>query len=153
MPIGWDAAASAISRVTYSVAIDDQDVADGLRGTSYTILQKDLDEGTHTVSVIATDGAGQPTSGASSDVLVDRTAPRVSFSVRGRTLTVVAKDAAHRSGVAGSRTQIRFGDGKQAKGKAKVRHRFRKAGRYRVTVRTADKAGNAGTTRKTVRIR
>lgn len=151
--ISWDPPASAISTVTYSVLVDDQDVADNLRVPRFTASKADLPEGRHTVSVIATDGADQPTAGTSSDVLVDRTAPRVTLRVRGRTLSVSVKDARRRSGVAPSATKVTFGDGTSAKGHSTYKHRYRRGRTYRVTVKTADKAGNKRTTTKRMRVR
>lgn len=151
--ISWDPPASAISTATYGVLVDDQDVADDLKVPRYVVKPADLPEGRHTVSVIATDAAGQPTAGTSSDVLVDRTAPKVTLRVKGRTLSIAVKDARGRSGASASATRVSFGDRRSGKGHTTFRHRYRRAGTYRVTVRTADKAGNKRTTTKRMRVR
>lgn len=153
IPIRWDEAPSAIGKVTYTVLVDDQDVADDLTTPAYTLTGDAAAPGTHSVSVIATDTAGQPTTGTSSDLQIDRAAPRASFRVRGRALRITVSDGARRSGVAAGGTRVRFGDGRTGGGTRAVTHRFRRAGTYSVTVRTRDTAGNRQTIRRKVRVR
>lgn len=153
IPIRWDAAPSAVGTVTYTVLVDDQDVADDLRTPAYMLTGDAVAPGTHSVSVIATDTAGQPTTGTSSDLQVDRAAPRASLRVRSRTLRITVSDGAQRSGVAADGTRVRFGDGRTATGGRLVTHGFRRAGTYSVAVTTRDKAGNRRTVRQKVRVR
>jgi hypothetical protein len=151
IPISWEAAPSAIGKVTYTLVVDDQEVQDGLTKLRYTLTSKDLTAGRHTVSVIAFDGQGQPTTGTSSDVLVDRTAPTAKLHVRGRTLRVTVSDGRKRSGVQSAALTVKHG--RTVTGRASLRYRFTRAGTYAVSIRTTDKAGNHRTVRKRVRIR
>jgi len=155
VPISWDPAVNALSSVTYSVDVDDQEVASGLTGTSFTLKKKLIPNGKHSISVVATDAADQPTTGLASELEVDRSAPKVSLKRAKLNLTLKVSDGAKgtSSGVATSSTKVNFGDGKTATGTGAVRHRYRHPGRYRVSVTTRDKAGNAKTLRKLVVIR
>jgi len=157
IPLTWDAAPHAIGGVTYDVQVDGEDVAEGLRGTSSTLTKTTVDDGTHKVQVVATDAAGQTTSSVDSDLMVDRTKPKVKVTVgrANRRVTVVVSDGPkdEASGVATSLTKATFGDGKRASGTRTLRRTYARPGRYRLTVTTADKAGNKATVTRTVTIR
>ena len=151
----WDPALHAIGEVRYAVVVDDDTKADGLRGTTTTLKTSEFDDGARTVTIVATDDAGQETTSVPATLKIDRRAPRVSFSRRGRVLRVRISDGAKGAG-SGTRSgsvAIGFGDGARSAGRPGARHRYSRAGRFRVVVRVRDKAGNAATVRRTVRIR
>jgi len=151
IPISWERAPSAISPVTYTVVVDDEEVRDGLTGITYALSRSQLPTGRHTVSVIAFDSRGQPTTGTSSDVLVDRAAPRPRLRVRGRTLRLTVSDGTRMSGVRSTRVQL--GDGRTVSARASLTYRYPRAGRFTVAVQTTDRAGNRRTVRQRIRIR
>jgi hypothetical protein len=155
VPLTWDPADNAISGVTYSVDVDDQQVASDLTGTSYTLKRKLVGNGKHTISVVATDAQGQPTTGKASDLEIDRSAPKFTVKRRSQTLTLKVSDGLKGtcSGAVASATKVSFGDGSKAKGKTQLRHRYSRPGRYRLTVTTKDTAGNTKTTREVVVIK
>jgi len=154
--IGWDDAVHAIGDVRYAVAVDDEEVRSGLREPQTTLGPDDVDDGVHTIVVTATDTAGQETESTPAQVKVDRTKPQARVRSAGRAVTIAISDGAKdaSSGVLASATTVAFGDGKHLKGRrTKLRHRYSRAGSFRVVVVTRDRAGNRTTVRKVVRVR
>jgi hypothetical protein len=154
--IGWDAAPDAFGGVTYSVVIDGQVRATGLAGTSYRPPIDGLSDGTYPVYVIATDAAGQQTASTHGDLQVDGTPPTATVTARKRTAIVRVRDGTARqsAGVATARTRVFWGDGKSTKAdRTSQRHRYKRRGRYRVVVKTADTAGNRARIGNTARVR
>ena len=149
----WDESAHAIGGVTYSVVIDDESVADDLKDTSASVSTKGLSDGKRTVTVVATDSAGQETTSVAATLKVDRRAPRVRLKVRGRTVTVSVKDSKGASGTNSGATRASFGDGARAAGKKASSHRYSGPGLYRVKVTAVDAAGNRRVVTRKVRIR
>ena len=147
VPISWAPAPNAIGPVTYTVTVDDTDVADGLTRTSINLGPGDISDGTHTLAVIATDEQGQSVTSLTNTVQVDRTPPRATIRVSGRRATVRVFDAT--SGLAAA--SVGFGDG--AHGGAHARHTYRAPGHYVITIRARDRAGNRAVIRRRVRIR
>ena len=152
--IGWEPAEHAIGGVRYAVAVDDEQVADNLAATTATLDAGAAGDGVHTIVVTATDAAGQPTESTPAQIKIDRTKPLVRLRPRGRELTISVTDAAEGSGVLASATSIAFGDGSRIRGRrTALRHRYRRAGGFRVVVVTRDRAGNRATLRRVVRVR
>ena len=153
--IEWDPAQNAIGRVKYSVMVDDELVAEEIKGLQYSLKTSSVESGTRTITVIATDEAGQETTSVPGILKLDRSAPKVSLRKSGRKLTVSISDgqAKKSSGLASSTTQINFGDGSRSSRRGSVKHRYRASGRYRVTVTAADEIGNRRTLRRWVVIR
>lgn len=147
VPISWAPAPNAIGPVTYTVTVDDTDVADGLTRTSINLGPGDISDGTHTLAVIATDEQGQSVTSLTNTVQVDRTPPRATIRVSGRRATVRVFDAT--SGLAAA--SVGFGDG--AHGGAHARHTYGAPGHYVITIRARDRAGNRAVIRRRVRIR
>jgi hypothetical protein len=54
--------------------------------------------------------------------------------------------------VKGSSVRVSFGDGKRGRGSARLRHRYKRGGSFRIAVRASDKAGNKMTVKRRVRI-
>jgi hypothetical protein len=154
----WEAAPSTAPRVTYSVLVDGDPVAQGLRARSLTPAASALGHGVRQVRVVATDAQGQAVVSDPVSLKVDARPPTARAKAaprrqRGRhAIAVTVTDAG--SGVLASRTTCRFGDGsRQQKGHRTFRHRYKRAGRYMVRVVTRDKAGNARTLRLRVQVR
>jgi hypothetical protein len=159
LELRWDAARNAIGGVRYAVTLDDEEVAANLDRRRHTLDLARLDDGVVGVQVIARDAQGQETSSAATTLKLDRRAPRVTVRPRsGRRVRVEVRDGP-RGRVAGVDYEglaIRWGDGRSAPGREgafAVTHTYRRPGRYRVTVRAADLAGNATTASRTVRVR
>ncbi|MBU6337963.1 MAG: hypothetical protein KGR19_09160 [Acidobacteria bacterium] len=149
----WDPSAHAIGGVTYSVVIDDDTVADGLKATKATLATKELDDGKRTVTIIATDSAGQETTSVEATLKVDRRAPQVKVTARGRSVRVSVRDNKGASGVNREATRASFGDGARAAGSKAGTHFYGRPGRYRVRVQAVDAAGNRRAVTRTVVIR
>ncbi|HEY6759523.1 MAG TPA: PKD domain-containing protein, partial [Baekduia sp.] len=158
--VKWDAAPSAAQLVTYTVLIDGQPVAQGLRNHWLTPSPALLGNGVRSVQVRSTDTLGQSIVSDPVTLKVDARPPRAKLThdkkaprrKRARAYTVALTDAG--SGVLGSRSTARFGDGSTIqKGHRTFRHIYKKAGRYVIRVVTRDKAGNATTLRLRVAVK
>jgi PKD domain len=156
-PVTWDPAPNAgdLSSVSYAVVLGDEEVRDGLRGVSYRLRTAGLPNGRHDVVIVARDSAGQETQSRIGELKLDRAKPRARVRVRGRSVSVRIVDGRKRSssGPRGRGSRIKFGDGKRASGKVRVRHRYKKPGTYRVVIKARDRAGNRRTIKRRVRVR
>jgi hypothetical protein len=171
--IRWSSVLELWGQPSYRVTIDGVPVTTTQK-TKFTPLA-DLTEGIHTFQLTAIDRRGQEASGSQRNLRIDRTLPTATIATTGakrtdRDLTITATPAdpppivigvtppPQGSGVASVR--VDFGDGsrretgdsKSAKVKFTVRHRYRKAGLYTITVRVLDVAGNAGVVTQTLRV-
>jgi hypothetical protein len=151
--ITWDPAPNALSGVHYSVQVGGRTLARGLRGTSFR-LKRSLRDGRHKVVVTAIDDAGQRRRGAPATLRVDRRPPRVAVARRGHGLRVRIVDGrkGRVAGVKRSSVRVSFGDGKRARGKARLRHRYKRGGSFTLVVKVTDKAGNRMTVKRRVRV-
>ncbi len=151
--ITWGGSASISSSVTYSVVIDGVVEARGLTTRSLLLKARALGDGAHDVQVIATDGSGQQTPSNDSELKLDVNPPQVTIrKLAHRTIQVRVHDGA--SGLKTASTRIDFGDHtKVVKGKATIKHRYKRSMRVVVIVRSVDKVGNAGRWRERVQIR
>ncbi len=165
--IAWDRSHNAIGRVRYSVSVDDEPVVENRKALHASLSPDAIGDGRHKIQVFAVDEAGQETGSRIGPLKVDRTAPRVELRHRGRKLIVSVTDGPLPSGSGLRRGSVRvsFGDGRAAasasarvprrsggklrkagKGRAptvRVAHTFERGGRYSLTVRARDRAGNA----------
>jgi hypothetical protein len=154
--ITWDPAPNALSAVRYSLTVDGNELAGGLTGRAATVRAADVGDGRHEVRVIAVDESGQETQSLPATLRIDQARPRVLLRRLSRRSVGVRISDGRRSRVSGlsvSRTTIAFGDGTRARRTARARHAYRRPGRYRLVVRTRDRAGNRATVRRTVRVR
>jgi hypothetical protein len=151
--LAWDAAPNAISKVSYSVTVDDEAIADDVSATK--LPARTLDDGVHVVQVIATDGSGQQTTSQPAELKLDTKAPTATIKrLKGRRVRITVRDGAadQTSGVAPDTVKIAFGDGKKADGKAKATHRYRKGGSYNIAIGAKDAANNRARVRKRVKV-
>lgn len=159
--IAWDHSHNAIGGVKYSVSVDDEPVAESGKHLSARLSPDDIGDGRHRIQVFAIDAAGQETGSRVGPLKVDRSAPKVKLRHHGRKLIVTVGDGPRRSssGLRRGLVRVSFGDGgagasasarkgkpgKHGKGRApvvSVTHTFARAGRYLLTVRARDRAGN-----------
>ncbi len=179
--IAWDHSLNAISRVRYSVSVDDEPVIENRKRLSAHLTGDDIGDGRHKIQVFAIDAAGQETGSRVGTLRVDRHAPRVKLRRRGRRLTVLVSDGPRRttSGVRRGSVRVGFGErgaarasaararrrdrhghrrrGRKGRRKQKpivvrVVHTYPHSGRFRLQVKARDKAGNATVLRRKVRV-
>jgi hypothetical protein len=153
--LAWAASGARWGPITYAVSLDGAQV--GQTGGTALQVPAPLADGLHTWSVTATNPAGLSSTSGVGRVFVDTVAPRVRVRVTGArrvgaslTLRLSDRDAppAGQSARAASgvaTVTIRWGDGTVThlkRGTRRVVHRYRRAGRYKITVIVADHAGN-----------
>jgi hypothetical protein len=168
--IAWDRSLNAVSRVRYSVSVDDEPVVENRKRLSAYLTGDDIGDGRHEIQVFAVDAAGQETGSRLGRLRVDRHGPRVELRRRGRRLTVLVSDGPRQSssGVRRGSVRVSFGEPGGAKASASARtrrmlgraarrrrkgqrkpvtvrvvHTYSHGGRFQLRVRARDKAGNA----------
>lgn len=149
--IHWAAAINAIGHLAYSVSVDDEPVGKPTRRLFTRLRSARIGDGRHRIQVFAIDEAGQETGSRNAVLLVDRQPPKVRLTRRGKRLAVVVSDGARRetSGVKASSVRIGFGEGRRSR---RRRHVYERRGAYTVTVTARDRAGNATTLERKVRV-
>jgi hypothetical protein len=152
----WEPSQSAITGVHYRVQVDDEPVADDLTRTRLVLTKGQLDESVHEITVVAIDGTGQEAESEPAALKIDRTAPRARVRARKKRRAEVVVTDGSRSQTAGvdlDRTTMAWGDGKRTRGKTRATHAYRHAGRFTVTIKTRDMAGNTRTIKARVTVR
>lgn len=153
LPIAWDRAHSASGGVSYTIQVDGEDVATGVRALRRTLTARSVGDGNHELAIVATDGSEQTTTSTPARLRVDRTAPRATVrGGRGRTVRVTVGDGARGQSSGVDSVAIAWGDGRRGKGR-RARHVYARAGSYRVRVVTRDKVGNRRTVVRKVTVR
>jgi hypothetical protein len=154
IPLQWETPLAGAGKLTYSVLVDDREVAENITATETTLTGSEISGGVHTIQVEATDSLGQVVDSEPSTLKVDRTPPRVSVRVRGDAVTVRVSDGpkGQSSGVSTGSVHVSFGDGRSAHGRAKLTHRYKAGGSYTITLTASDNAGNKVTTRRRVSV-
>ncbi len=154
IPLQWEVPLAGAGKITYSILIDDREVAENITSSEYALGTSQVSEGVHTLQVEATDSLGQVVDSEPATLKVDRKPPRVRFSVHGATVTVRVSDGpkGEVSGVELGSVKVRFGDGHSAGGRKTLRHTYAHGGTYTVIVSASDNAGNKATARKQVRV-
>jgi hypothetical protein len=178
--ISWDRSPNAVSRVRYSVSVDDEPVVENRKRLGAYLSRDDIGDGRHRVQVFAVDVAGQETGSRVGLLRVDRSGPQVNLRSRGHRLTVVISDGPPRttSGLRRGSVQVSFGERggakavasartgrgrghgsrlKRKRGKRKpvtvrVLHIYSRAGQFQLRVRARDKAGNVTQLRRKVTV-
>ena len=154
IPLQWETPLAGAGKLTYSVLVDDREVAENLTGTETVLTPSEVSNGVHTIQVEATDSLGQVVDSEPSTLKVDRKPPTVSVRVRGGTVTVRVSDGPKKesSGVDAGSVHVSFGDKASAHGHAKIMHRYKSGGSYTITVTASDDAGNHVTARRRVSV-
>jgi hypothetical protein len=163
--LSWQPARDAWGPLSYTVTLDSQQLGQ-TAGTSITVAAPLID-GPHTWSVTASNPAGETNAGPPATVFVDTYPPRLRIRLTGRMrsgqrlkLTVAALDTPNptQAGAAASgigSVSLRWGDRSAAvvrSSLSRATHVYRKRGLYRLTVTATDRAGNATTIQRYVRI-
>jgi hypothetical protein len=154
IPLQWETPLAGAGKLTYSVLVDDREVAENITSVETVLSRSEVSSGVHTIQVEATDSLGQVVDSEPSTLKIDRTPPRVSVRVRGGSVVVRVSDGPKKesSGVAVGSVHVSFGDGRSAQGRAKVSHRYKSGGSFTVTVTASDKAGNKVSARRRVSV-
>ncbi|MGA9314388.1 MAG: PKD domain-containing protein, partial [Solirubrobacteraceae bacterium] len=154
IPLQWEVPLAGAGKLTYSILVDDREVAENITSSEYALSPSQVGEGVHTLQVEATDSLGQVVDSEPATLKVDRKPPSVRVSVRGTTVTVRVSDGpkGEVSGVELGSVKVRFGDGHSAGGRKALRHTYTRAGTYTIVVSASDNAGNKATVRKQVRV-
>ena len=131
IPLQWETPLAGAGKLTYSVLVDDREVAENITSTETMLTGSEVSNGVHTIQVEATDSLGQVVDSEPSTLKVDRKPPTVSVRVRGGTVTVRVSDGpkGESSGVNVGSVHVSFGDKDSAHGRAKITHRY-KVGRF-----------------------
>ena len=156
--LGWSASSARWGPITYTVTVDRVQV--GQTGGSSLRVPAALADGRHSWQVTASNPAGLTGVSKVATVFVDTVAPVVKVTESGprraganEVLRLSYRDPAPASGVA--KLTIRWGDGTVTHvkpGTHRVAHAYRRAGRYKITVTVADRAGNQTTVVRRVKI-
>jgi hypothetical protein len=154
IPLQWEVPLAGAGKITYSILIDDREVAENITSSEYALNPQQVGEGVHTLQVEATDSLGQVVDSEPATLKVDRGPPSVHVSVRGASVTVRVNDGpkGEVSGVELGSVKVRFGDGHSGGGRKVLAHTYTRAGTYTVVVSASDNAGNKTTVRKQVRV-
>jgi hypothetical protein len=154
VPLQWETPLAGAGKLTYSVLVDDREVAENLTSNETILSGSEIPSGTHTIEVEATDSLGQVVDSVPSTLKIDRTPPSVSLRVHGSSVTVRVKDMpkSETSGVNPGSVHVRFGDGRSGDGRRNPTHRYKRGGSYTVVVTASDNAGNTVHVRKLVRV-
>jgi hypothetical protein len=150
IPLQWEVPLAGAGSISYSILLDDQEVAESIAGNEYTLSRAQVPDGVHTIQVQATDSLGQVVDSVPATLRVDRAAPRVRVRARGSLVSVRLSDGA--SGVRRHSVRVFFGDGGSARARLRLRHSYAHPGSYTVVVSSSDNAGNRGLLRRRVRV-
>ena len=147
----WKGAGSASGDVTYTVLIGGRAAKRGLRRHVFHPRPDQLGDGKRAARVMAIDAFGQQVLSKPVKLLVDGEPPLIRLrGPSGRQLSVRVQDPD--SGPQARATWVEFGDGARATDGTEFRHVYERAGRYRVVVHAADRAGNRSTRSFEVRV-
>lgn len=151
----WERADDAIGEVVYTASVDGRRIA-RTRGRSWLLREGAIDQGEHTVKVVATDREGQDTRADPGAYALDRQPPIVTVTVAGRTARVTVRDSGSRaSGIEEDSSSVTaWGDDASTDAfTSRATHRFRRAGRFTVSISATDGARNRVVVRRTIRVR
>lgn len=155
--ITWSAPANDPTPRGYAVEIDGRIVARTVRNRFHRLKTGALRDGQHRVRIIATSrtGGGE-TATETVDFGTDRRRPTITVKRVGKRIRVRVADPGGKgraSGVAPGGTTIEWGDDDRSEGVTRsASHRYAKAGRRTIVVRTQDAAGNVARLRTTLRV-
>ena len=149
----WLPAESANGPLSYTVVLDGRRVPTPAGKFSMHLDTRGLSNGAHKIQLLATDIYGQSTLTPASTIHVDGGPPSVKIARAHGGTSVTVRISDLNSGVAAKSISVSFGDGKRAKARKSLSHRYARAGVYTVTVKVADKLGNKATVSKPVSVR
>ncbi len=149
--LSWVPAISADAPVTYTVVLDGRPLPTRAGAFSLHLNPLGLGSGAHHVQVLATDRNGESTLSAPSTLLIDGVPPTVKIA-RSGAAGVSVRVLDRYAGVDVGAVHVSFGDGASAGKRTRLRHRYARAGVYRVVVRVRDQLGNEGVVRQWVSV-
>jgi hypothetical protein len=158
VPLQWETPLAGAGKLTYSVLVDDREVAEDITTTETILSGSQIPSGAHTIQVQATDSLGQVVDSIPATLKVDRTSPRVRVRVNGGSVTVRVGDGARgqSSGVNAGSIHVNFGDGRSHRGSTHghtvLGHRYKSRGSYTIVVTASDRAGNRVRARRRVTV-
>jgi hypothetical protein len=137
--------------ITYTVFIDGKPVGT-TTDTRFTPPVR-VRDGRHRLQIVATDQRGQTSTTASTVLNVDDTPPSLKVKIvrSGTTVTVLSRAHDKRSGLKSIVTS--FGDGSSSRPGARVTHRYRRSGAFKLVVRATDQAGARRLSARTIRVK
>lgn len=150
--ISWTDAVSAVGSVAYRLIVDGHFGSPSTRGLSAALDPKGLRSGVHEVQVLATDADGSAVLTAPSTLRIDGTLPAVRVTRLGRAGAIRVTVTDRYSGVAAKAISVSFGDGRSARGRARLVHVYAHPGLYRVTVHVRNRLGSRGVARRWVSV-
>jgi len=151
--ISWTPAPSANGPLSYEAVVDGRTQPTPSGALEMRLDTRGLAPGRHRVQVLATDIDGQAMLTPPSTLELDGVPPKVAI-VRAqgdKGVSVLVTDPY--SGVDKAAVSISFGDGTRMSGRTRARHRYARAGVYRVEVHVRDQLGNEGVVRRLVSAR
>jgi hypothetical protein len=154
IPLQWETPLAGAGKLTYSVLVDDLEVGENITSTEYILNASQVGDGSHSIQVEATDSLGQVVDSIPATLRVDRTPPKISVRMRGKTVVVRVSDGpkGQSSGVEPASVHVSFGDKHSARGGAKLSHRYAAGGSHTVIVTASDNAGNTATVHRRVNV-
>jgi len=151
--VNWQEAPSSNGPVSYSVVLDGRPVPTPAGAFRLRIDPRKLDQGIHSLQVLATDSTGQSTLTPPSALRVDIQGPTVTSAPATRGHGVSLRIADRGSGVNRRSVSVSFGDGQHARARTHFVHRYLRPGIYTITVRASDRLGNVSVIRRLVSVR
>jgi hypothetical protein len=151
----WERSLDSLGPVTYTVWVDGRRAA-RTRRTRLLLREGVLRQGSHRVKVVARDDAGQHTTAGLDSYAFDLQMPLARLERSGRRLSVRISDPGGRraSGPRPRASSVDWGDGRVTDlVTRKARHRYSKAGSYRITIVAVDRAGNRKVVRRRIGVR
>ena len=149
--IKWSVGSENWGAQTFTVFVDNKVVGTTSR-TNRIVSKRRLGKGLHRYRVQATDRRGQVSVSRTRSFRVDPGLPTLKLTVRRRGRTVTVSTVARDRGPAGlDFVQIDWGDKSRKLRRRSAVHHYKK-GRYTLTVRAVDKAGNVTAKKKALRI-
>jgi hypothetical protein len=149
--VTWEPASTGEEPLTYQVVLDGhpQPTPPGVFELHFD--PHGLSSGSHNVQVLVTDRDGEATLTPPAKLRVDGEPPTVTVK-RTRAGEVLVHVRDPDSGVAVHTVRVSFGDGSTAGGRTRLRHRYKRAGVYRIVVHVADNLGNSAVVRRLVSV-
>lgn len=155
--ITWAAPANDPRPRDYVVEVDGRAVGRTVNGRRLKLHSGALRDGRHSVRVVATSRTGgERTATPAVEFGTDRRRPLATVRRVGKRIVVRVTDPGGRkqaSGVAAGGTTVDWGDDDVTEGATRTaKHRYKRAGRRTIVVRTHDQAGNKTVVRTTLRV-
>jgi hypothetical protein len=148
----WEPSTDYFGAMHYEIRVDGK--LDGVTSATSYPFSKAVRDGRHNVLLSAVDRLGQSYTVEPISFRIDRKKPRVRIKrVGSKRIVVTLSDGKKRTSAGISRrSKINWGDRRSSRVRSAVSHRFSKRGRFVVTVKAFDKAGNRVTVRRSFKL-